>query len=138
VRANSMTKTLLFEGEEERFRLRPDICISREGRIECIIDTKWKTLSDNAAHHGISESDIYQMFAYGKEFQAPRVVLLYPSNCHETSIKTIFHHRLDTNTPDRSREIIAATIDTTLASRQKAFSEQLRNLLARILRDETL
>lgn len=43
-----------------------------------MMDTKWKLLSDNARNHGISQSDMYQMYAYSKKYDSDCIVLLYP------------------------------------------------------------
>jgi 5-methylcytosine-specific restriction enzyme subunit McrC len=42
------------------------------------LDTQWKLLSDNAWNYGISQADMYQMYAYSKKYKADRIVLLYP------------------------------------------------------------
>jgi 5-methylcytosine-specific restriction enzyme subunit McrC len=60
------------------FALRPDIVIESEDR-PIIMDTKWKLLSDGV-RNGISQSDMYQMYAYGKKYDAKKVVLLYPNS----------------------------------------------------------
>ena len=74
----------LFEEPEKLFRLRPDIVV-RGGGKTFILDTKWKVLSDSAYNkYGISQGDMYQMYAYHKKYQTkPEDVsgcfLLYPS-----------------------------------------------------------
>ena len=69
----------LFDNPE-KFSLRPDIVITRrddESRI--ILDTKWKRLIDNPwKNYGISQMDMYQMYAYAKKYQTGDVWLLYP------------------------------------------------------------
>jgi len=67
----------LFDIPTHAFSLRPDIVLEFDGRI-VILDTKWKLLSDNARNNGISQSDMYQMYAYGKKYHADSIVLLYP------------------------------------------------------------
>ena len=42
------------------------------------MDTKWKLLSDTKLNYGISQSDMYQMYAYQKKYAAENVTLLYP------------------------------------------------------------
>ena len=67
----------LFEQPKKSFSLKPDIYLKALGR--CIVmDTKWKILSVNESNYGISQSDMYQMYAYGKKYKADRVVLIYP------------------------------------------------------------
>jgi 5-methylcytosine-specific restriction endonuclease McrBC regulatory subunit McrC len=45
------------------------------------MDTKWKLLTDDGSEkYGISQADMYQMYAYHKRFEnAKKVILLYPS-----------------------------------------------------------
>ena len=68
----------LFD-EPKRFAMRPDIVIRRksDGAI-FIMDTKWKILSDSKANYGISQTDMYQMYAYQKKYGAEYITLLYP------------------------------------------------------------
>lgn len=45
------------------------------------MDTKWKRLIDNdKENYGISQSDMYQMFAYSKKYDTREIWLLYPMN----------------------------------------------------------
>lgn len=62
------------------FRLRPDIVMEREKQV-VVLDTKWKLInSDIDCNYGISQSDLYQMYAYAKKYGAHRIILLYPLN----------------------------------------------------------
>jgi len=67
----------LFDSPARAFSLRPDIVLEFDGRT-VVLDTKWKLLSDNARNSGISQTDMYQMYAYGKKYEADKIVLLYP------------------------------------------------------------
>ena len=69
----------LFDSPNRAFALRPDIVLGFDG-YKVVLDTKWKLLSDKASNCGISQSDMYQMYAYGKKYDAERVVLLYPNS----------------------------------------------------------
>ena len=70
----------LFDSPRQ-FALRPDIVITRDDRSKVILDTKWKSLIDNPrANYGISQSDMYQMYAYSKKYDTPEIWLLYPVN----------------------------------------------------------
>lgn len=60
---------------KDEFLLKPDLQIGET----IIADTKWKMLSSEKPHFGISQADIYQMFAYGKKYEGTKhIVLLYP------------------------------------------------------------
>ena len=68
------------------FRLRPDIVARRKGELR-VMDTKWKRVNLSTYHYGISQTDLYQLYAYGKKYQAgadegvkPVLYLLYPKN----------------------------------------------------------
>ncbi len=69
----------LFDEPGKRFQLRPDIVIKRkpDGTV-FVLDTKWKILADSKANYGISQADMYQMYAYQKKYHAQSVLLLYP------------------------------------------------------------
>ena len=60
----------LFANENDkgqRFDLRPDIVLRMEGEV-IIADTKWKRLNRDNPHYGVSQGDMYQMYAYGKRY----------------------------------------------------------------------
>lgn len=68
----------LFTEPRDQFRLRPDIVL-RRGEQLIVMDTKWKTLNDNEnKNYGISQSDMYQMYAYSKKYGTGEIWLLYP------------------------------------------------------------
>lgn len=77
-----------LNGEPYRkFALRPDIVITGPGSSDCnrperiILDTKWKRLvNDRGRNYGISQADMYQMFAYSQKYQTSEIWLLYPLN----------------------------------------------------------
>ncbi len=76
--------------DKKKFRLKPDIVVTNEKNYEQIIfDTKWKLLDETKENknYNISQSDMYQLYAYGKKYDLkngfptePKLVLLYPSN----------------------------------------------------------
>ena len=70
----------LFDAPRQ-FALRPDIVITRQDGSRIILDTKWKSLVDKARlNYGISQADMYQMYAYSKKYGTPEIWLLYPVN----------------------------------------------------------
>lgn len=74
----------LFDNPKE-FQLKPDIVLTRtnppddstDKDIVIVMDTKWKCLTEKK---GVSQADMYQMYAYGKKYEAQKVVLIYPKN----------------------------------------------------------
>ena len=70
----------LFDSPKQ-FALRPDIVITRDDHSHVVLDTKWKSLVDNPRiNYGISQADMYQMYAYSKKYKTPEIWLLYPIN----------------------------------------------------------
>ena len=69
----------LFDVPRKKFLMRPDIVIKRksDGAV-FILDTKWKILAEDKPNYGISQSDMYQMYAYQKKYDAQNVTLLFP------------------------------------------------------------
>lgn len=75
----------LFD-QPKKFRLRPDLLLTNSaGEPRFVMDTKWKRLDSRAPHMGISQADMYQMFAYSKKFKVPDVYLIYPETIEFTS-----------------------------------------------------
>lgn len=70
----------LFSEPERQFALRPDIVL-KKGNRTVIMDTKWKALfNDSGKNYGISQADMYQMYAYSRKYHTPEIWLLYPMN----------------------------------------------------------
>ncbi len=70
----------LFDSPRQ-FALRPDIVITRKDGSKVILDTKWKSLVDKSRiNYGISQSDMYQMYAYSKKYETSEIWLLFPVN----------------------------------------------------------
>ena len=69
----------LFDYPAKRFLMKPDIVVKQkeDGRT-FIFDTKWKVLSDLKLNYGLSQADMYQMYAYHKKYDAASVSLIYP------------------------------------------------------------
>ena len=64
-----------------QFALRPDVVVTRGDGSRVVLDTKWKRLVDNPrVNYGISQADMYQMYAYAKKYGTPEVWLLYPTS----------------------------------------------------------
>lgn len=77
----------LFDQPSKRFSIRPDIVVTGKSNDSItIMDTKWKVLSASWYNYGISQTDMYQMYAYHKKYKAKQVILLYPMT---ESVKTI-------------------------------------------------
>ena len=84
VRTQITGKSLVQQHRARKiFALRPDLLLENSS-IQIVADTKWKLLdqADRANKYGISQTDIYQLFAYCKKYlydQTIRIVILiYP------------------------------------------------------------
>jgi 5-methylcytosine-specific restriction enzyme subunit McrC len=98
LREQVQSKTLVSHGDNHWFRLKPDIVLYDHDDKPCVVmDTKWKLLDtqqDNGSRkYDISQSDMYQMFAYGQKYLGGKgtLVLIYPkSETFQESIKLPF------------------------------------------------
>ena len=69
--------------------MRPDIVLKKGDRT-IVLDTKWKSLiNDPGKNYGISQADMYQMYAYSKKYETPEIWLLYPVNSEMRGDSTI-------------------------------------------------
>ncbi|MGN0690200.1 MAG: McrC family protein [Oscillospiraceae bacterium] len=84
----------LFESPDKKFQMKPDIVIKNDSNV-FIMDTKWKLLSETKTNYGISQSDMYQMYAYQKKYGAKSVTLLYPMTDRIDDEKAIEYSSLD-------------------------------------------
>ncbi len=76
IKTQSSGKYLISKNDEKCFMLKPDLYIENK----MILDTKWKIPDDNEDEkkHGISQSDLYQMFAYANKYEIKEIYLIYP------------------------------------------------------------
>jgi len=83
VQAVGFRKWLLRRDDDSgAFRLKPDlIIVNPDGTPKLILDTKWKhLLSDQEDRkNGVSQGDIYQLYAYAHRYGCQDNVLLFPS-----------------------------------------------------------
>ncbi len=74
-----------LNSNRDKFRLRPDLVINSKG-ITIVADTKWKMINQNltSKNYNISQADMYQLYAYGKKYQAKNggvhLILIYPKH----------------------------------------------------------
>lgn len=66
---------------DSMFQLQPDLLIE-QGKRKWVLDTKWKRLdeTDRQNKYGLSQADLYQLFAYGQRYQGGEgdMALIYP------------------------------------------------------------
>ncbi len=71
-----------LDNNEGKFQLKPDFVVRYNDEV-IIADTKWKILSEEKSHQGVSQADMYQLFAYGNKYNSPQcknMFLIYPKS----------------------------------------------------------
>jgi 5-methylcytosine-specific restriction enzyme subunit McrC len=83
--------------EKPKFRLKPDIFV--QGKLSqgnLIIDTKWKVIDETKKSTSIKQSDMYQLYAYGRKYlkgyEEPILFLIYPFNKKFTETLPPFYY----------------------------------------------
>lgn len=82
---------LVHHNGDRQFQLRPDLMLTKSPKspetpemidTTVILDTKWKLINLTASNYGISQSDMYQMFAYGHKYLGGEgdLFLIYPAH----------------------------------------------------------
>lgn len=118
----------------KQFALRPDLVITRGDHSRIVLDTKWKSLrNEPRQNYGISQADMYQMYAYSKKYNSKEIWLLYPINeeMRETEISfKSYQNNEEIETDVRLFFVDVSNIDVSLKIlREKLKREaQLTNL----------
>jgi len=72
------------------FQLKPDLLVQQNQKNILVLDTKWKLISsaDRENKYGLSQSDFYQLFAYGHKYLSGRgeMLLIYPRTENFTDV----------------------------------------------------
>lgn len=93
---SAQDKTYHLFDDPKKFLMKPDIVIRhKETKRIFVLDTKWKVLADNKANYGISQADMYQMYAYQNKYGSENVTLLYPLTEKVEQNKDIEFHAND-------------------------------------------
>lgn len=121
-------KHLLIRGSSKKFRLLPDIGIYSGRKLLCLVDTKWKVLDHAKSHDGVAQADMYQMYAYAKEYDCPLVILLYPQ--HGDFASRVASYRLPPGDVDSPR-IEVCTVDVSRSTSDVA--AELKSIIATFL-----
>lgn len=83
LQAQSASQYLCAHDSDRMFCLRPDLLIDAAEQ-RWVLDTKWKRLDARKPekNYDLSQSDFYQLFAYGHKYRnetdVPKLVLIYP------------------------------------------------------------
>ena len=77
VNVQTMIGHLAIRNGKKMFALVPDVVLVKDGEF-IVIDTKYKLLDPEDRKLGVSQQDLYQMYAYCKELGSSKCILLYP------------------------------------------------------------
>lgn len=113
----------LFDEPGKKFLMKPDIVVKRksDGAV-WILDTKWKVLDAGKANYGISQADMYQMFAYQKKYSAEYITLLYPKT-EKLSSNSLIEFRSDDGVTVRVQFVDLLNAADSMAKVTKQFEE---------------
>lgn len=72
-------------------KIKPDIVLNNK----FVFDAKWKIVNSAKKKYDIDDSDLYQLFCYGKKYKAKEVSLIYPKseNFKKSSIKELYYDK---------------------------------------------
>ncbi|WP_060981890.1 MULTISPECIES: McrC family protein [Vibrio] len=76
------SKYLVTHNDRNQFQLKPDLLMNFPDNSKLVLDTKWKLLDIEEYNYGLSQSDLYQMFAYGYKYLNGMgdLLLIYPAH----------------------------------------------------------
>lgn len=84
LRSQAQERHLVRHQGQDWFRLKPDLLLKDSDRNVLVLDTKWKLLdsmlSNGKDKYGLSQGDMYQLFAYGHGYLEGigDIALIYP------------------------------------------------------------
>ena len=126
VTAQGGHRDCLYEGETGRFRTRPDLIVRQGSQIALIIDTKWKRVKRiDDPKRGVSQADVYQLMTYGRLYDCPHVMLLYPH--HGGLPSDMVLQRYSIAKPGAQESFYVVTLDVTQP--QRKIETALRDLV---------
>lgn len=77
--ATQRTRHLMESNGAGVLRLQPDLLLEGPENCRLVMDTKWKLLAaGRRGRGGVSEADLYQLYAYARRYGCARSILLYP------------------------------------------------------------
>ena len=112
----------------DKFRLKPDLIIdNKQGNLRLILDTKWKHLKSDEedSTNGVSQADIYQLYAYAHRYKCPENILLFPS---VDGVTAKSYTIIEGYCSDKIR-VEFIKLDRNLRAEGKEFREELNNIL---------
>ena len=112
----------LFD-DPKKFKLKPDIYMSREGKKSFVLDTKWKKLiDDEIKNYGISQSDMYQMYAYAYKYDVENVLLIFPKH-KEVQLENFPSYIQEGGQNNHLKKIVVKVFLYDLSNEEKSIEE---------------
>lgn len=113
------------------FQLQPDIYLKQNDHSVIIIDTKYKKIDgvkpkDEKTKFGVSQSDVYQIFAYSKYYKAKKCILLYPQYSENINKK-------DLNSSNTGFNLSVNTINLFLEDSKTSYSNYIDKIHDQLL-----
>jgi 5-methylcytosine-specific restriction enzyme subunit McrC len=95
LRTQAASRYLCQHNGQGIFQLRPDLLIETAQK-SWVLDTKWKRINDadRDKKYGLSQSDFYQMLAYGQQYLDGQgdMVLIYPRSTEFANPLPLFNY----------------------------------------------
>ena len=109
------------------FAIRPDLVLRNSNGRVVVLDTKWKRLVPNIKKkYGISQSDMYQMYAYSRKYEASDIWVLYPETPDMNNKR---EYVFESNTPNGENTTVHLFF---VNMGELNISECMKNLISRI------
>jgi len=124
----------LYENNTGRFRTRPDLIIRKDEQIVLIIDTKWKRMTPRIddPKQGVSQSDVYQMMAYGQLYHCPNIMLLYPHHNGLPEKPIIQHYSVASVGAEEKLSLATIDVSGSADSHRKALTGLVETCLNKV------
>ena len=89
VRAQKPQRAFATIRSKDAFTMKPDIALMRKDKVAFVLDAKWKRIDD--PKKDIAQSDVYQLYSYGRKFGCRTVALLFPKTSNfQTTLRYEF------------------------------------------------
>ncbi|MDF3013137.1 MAG: restriction endonuclease [Cellvibrio sp.] len=100
LKSQAASKSLCEHDNGQMFQLRPDLLVIQGNSICAVLDTKWKLINsaNKSDKYGLSQSDFYQLFAYGHKYLhgvKGQMMLIYPKTAAFTKPLPVFDYGND-------------------------------------------
>lgn len=100
LKSQAASQSLCKHDQGQMFQLRPDLLVMNSKSICAVLDTKWKLIdsTNKSEKYGLSQSDFYQLFAYGHKYLQDgkgQMMLIYPKTAPFTKPLPVFDYGND-------------------------------------------